>query len=205
MSTKVEFPWHDFVTLFVPIFSSLLISLMLIWARSAYSDFKEKRTKQEFLWRVIKQNASNVVTAIQVLKNIATSAESGNVRLRAFDIPQTPLDFARDLAELDPKNSYIYADFISLTEICKNGFLMLTDLMKTHACSPPDANFTKLGESIKQQALSLSQDLVALTSSEVTLMKAISGARKKFDPQDLARVKQHLEDAQREVSKSDLS
>jgi len=170
----------------------------MLWAKAQFSNWQEKKSKHEFLWRVIKQDSPNLVEALKALAQIGDEALEGKVRVRAFDLPMPTTDFARDLADLDPKHSYVYADFISYTDLCRSGFKLLTELTKEFACLSDNHNSDRIRIVIAQQARVLRIDLVNLAESEVAVMKVIAAASKHYDQQDLAKIEDNLKDARKE-------
>jgi len=198
MTIQTTLTWLDAFKLFVPIAGSLIISLLMLWAKAKYSNWQEKKSKHEFLWRVIKQDSPNVVEALKALAQIGDLANEGKVKIRAFDLPKPPTDFARDLAELDPKNSYVYADYISYTDICRSGFILLTHLTKEFACLSDSHNSDRIKEVIAQQVGVLRKDLINLAESEVVVIKTIAAGSRKYDKQDVANIEDNLKEAKKE-------
>src|SRR5437016_5782956 len=110
-------PWSEIAKLCIP----FVFALILIWAKQAYEQMRERRAKQEFLWRTISQGTENLHVALSELDKLALAFKEDRIRIVDFDVPSNLTDFGNRLSELDPSMSYVYSDYTSQIEIVRKG------------------------------------------------------------------------------------
>lgn len=180
------FPWLEIAKLCVP----FVFALVLIWAKQAYEQMRERRAKQEFLWRTITQGIPNLPVALGELDKVALAFKANRVRIVDFDIPNNLTDFGNRLSELEPSNSYIYSDYTSQIEIVRKGLVFLKSLMETHLSSDDQAR-EKVAEAIGAQATNIKKDLVSLARRELDILRTIRAAHKRSSRYQQQLIDQH--------------
>jgi hypothetical protein len=165
--------WLDIAKLCVP----FVFSLILLWAKQAYEHRRERKAKQEFLWRSISQGTAELHIALAEQDKIAQAFKEDRIRIVDFDIPSNLTDFANRLAELDPANSHIYSDYTSQIEIVRKGLGFLKNLMEAHM-SANDQSRPKIAEAIRAQTTNIKKDLVTLARRELDLLRTIRETNK---------------------------
>src|SRR5713226_1337499 len=118
--------WADIAKLCVP----FIFSLILIWAKHWYDISRERKAKQEFLWRTINQGLVNLPVALGELDKLADAFKNNRIRIVDFDLAANLTDFGNRLGELDSTNAYVYSDYTSQIEIVKKGLTFLKSLIQ---------------------------------------------------------------------------
>jgi len=88
--------WADIAKLCVP----FIFSLILIWAKHSYDTSRERKAKQEFLWRTINQGLVDLPVALGELDKLADAFKNNRVRIVDFDLAANLTDFGNRLGEL---------------------------------------------------------------------------------------------------------
>jgi len=173
-----------------------LFSILLIWIKDIYEKNNEKKYKNEHIWRALKQQFDDCKKGIEAL-NITWEKFSKHDIIVYFslDIPQSLLDYAKRLTELEYKKSYIYSGFISNAEIVKCGHKNLQALLNQATfCNYSEDNSTKLKKAIGSQLDALKNDFITLAESQLELMEYISKKYHK-DGQEIDKFRSIIDEA----------
>lgn len=146
----------------------------MFWIKTLYSNNQKKKIRQEFLWRVIKEESSDLVGSLTSLRFLADATKNNKIRIQAFNVPKTHSDFVRDLIELDPKNSYPYEKYISLSELCRSSLDLLNHLKREFINKSEEQKSDRLKSAIIEQIVVLRMDIMNLAESELFIIKIIA-------------------------------
>jgi hypothetical protein len=189
--------YSDVAKLLIP----FIFALILIWAKDYYEKSRERKSKNEHIWRVIKQSFDDCRKGIDVLNETIEFLKENIIVFFALDIPQTVTDYAKRLSELEMKSSYLYSDFASKAEIIRNGHKTLQAIL-TQA-SFQDLSDSQKSDRIKKAILSqinaLKKDFISLAEVELDLMNHIQQKYSKKDVQDINKMEQILRDARNKM------
>jgi len=176
--------WIDIAKLCVP----FVFSLVLIWAKDWYEKARERKAKQEFLWREISHESNNLSEALSQLDKIAEAFKNNKFRIVDFDLPANLTEFGNRLCELDSSKAYVYCGYTSGMAIVNKGLGSLKSLIADFPTADKEQRVS-IAIGIEVQAKNIKKDLVKLARREIDVLRIIQkSSPKKYDTQV---IKQH--------------
>jgi thiamine pyrophosphate-dependent acetolactate synthase large subunit-like protein len=192
--------WADVLKLCVP----FAFALVLIWAKLAYENRRERKAKQTSLWRSINDEQGGLTDVIDTIGRIATAANSNKAVLVTFDTPETLSEFANRLAELDTGNAHIYISYSSHLQIVRTGTESLKELNAAFIQSPSGETRDRIVKAMTAQAKAVRKDLLTLARRELDLLEAIYRCNSRFDHQVIDNQKKLIENVLSAIEKHEV-
>lgn len=136
----------DALKLLMPLVGGIMLFLFTAFLRMVF----DRRNKLRALCIELTCSRERLPKALARLDEMERDLDMGEIRLTVFDIPSVTRSLARDLADLDPKNSHIYSDYVSYAEICNQSFSIVADLYKSLALSSsPETLVRAIGNQLR--------------------------------------------------------
>lgn len=172
METSAELSYVDILKLCIP----FLFALVLVWVRHYYVLSSERRNKNLHLWRGIKEEFDNCVNGKKALNQTLERLKNNKIIFFALDIPCSLTDYAKRLAELECKTSYLYSDYVSKVDMVRKGHELLQSLLSKAAFQDLSATNTapRIKAAIRSQIDALKGDIMLLAEAEILLMNYIA-------------------------------
>ena len=92
------------------ILGPFLFALLLIWAKEWIVSMRERRLKQDALWRILIEKPSALTTVLEGYEDMIQSYERDEISTRMFLNSKVPAMYLRRLAELDHQYAYVYSE-----------------------------------------------------------------------------------------------
>lgn len=190
--------WVDIAKLCIP----FVFSLVLIWAKDFYEKNRERKAKQEFLWRAISHASNNLSQALSQLDAIAEAFKNNKFRIVDFDLPTNLTEFSNRLCELDSTKAYVYCDYTSGIAIINKGLGSLKSLIANFPAADKEQRVS-IAKGIEVQAKNIKKDLVTLARREIDVLKIIQkSSPKKYDMQTINQHELAIEKASASMQES---
>lgn len=189
--------WQDVLKIAAPLF----IAILMVWIKGWIETKQARDKKQQALTRLMHDGLINLVTVIQALKRMAKSASEGKLRLLSVDVSSLISKFASELADLDPKRSYYYAELASSLEIVNKGFQRLAALTLSRATASSKDISAQIDRALAGQAKITASDYIKACKAALAVVKAIPpGNRYNNDAQALTTLENAIISAEKEHS-----
>lgn len=146
--------WMDIFKLFLPFGLSVLLFVFKDW----YAKRKEIKTKQEATWRLLKEEVNTLRDEISQLIEFVNAYNDGLQAGFTPDIDSTIRNTITRLSDLNPKNTYVYANYISKHARVENHMLSL-DKLVTSLITTPNINEERTINAVKSQTFALMDSL----------------------------------------------
>lgn len=160
--------WLDTLKLLV----AIAVPFALLFVSTWYTHRTERIAKQRSLWRALDADTASLPELLTVLTQQSAQLDSGKVKLLPVDFPAFLISFAGRLAELDPKNAFLYSDFTAHIDIVLKDVDNLSQLFRIYLSSP-DPMRDNIRETIKYQITALKHDIVRVGKRNVEVLNAI--------------------------------
>ncbi|WP_207425069.1 hypothetical protein [Pedobacter sp. SYSU D00535] len=167
------------IELFIP----FLLSLITIWIKDDYTRRQEVKNKTNYLWSILGEKVDECREYISNLNETFNYFQKKKVVFFGLDIPKTLTDYAKRLAELERKQSFLYSDYASKVEILRTGHASLQRLLSEAAFQNLDDEntFSRIITAISSQIDALKKDSVILAKTEYRLVQFLE---KKYHSED---------------------
>lgn len=177
----MQIEWLDVFKLTVPLVSAIL----MVWIKVVIEGHLLLRAKQRTLSRLIGDDLTDIPEAVDLLKRIAESAKHGKLRLNSMDLSSLVPKLALELADLDPKCAYRYANLASSIEVVNKGLVRLSALTLSRASAADPKISARLDRVLVGQANVVALDFVSLGEASI---KALEGIPHRNRYQDLQAI-----------------
>jgi thiamine pyrophosphate-dependent acetolactate synthase large subunit-like protein len=181
--------WADVLKLCVP----FAFALVLIWAKLAHENRRERKAKQMSLWRSISDAEGSLIGVVDTIARIATAASANKLVVVTFDIPESLSQFANRLAELDTDNAHIYISYSAHLQIVGTGIECLKELNAAYIQSPSGETRERIVKAMGGQTTSVRKDLLTLARRELDILETIYRRNSRFDRQVIDNQKKLIE------------
>jgi hypothetical protein len=165
----------DILKLCVP----FAFALALIWVREWYLAKRERKQKQDTLWRILTHELHDILDSREKLEDMVQSYEQDEISPRTHVVYFTPVEYARRLAELDHKYAYIYSAYELEAEGARKIYEALDNLREQFFKEHDKDHRRKLGQAIMKQTELLREEQITLLEKELAVLKRIQEARSK--------------------------
>jgi len=192
--------WADVLKLCVP----FAFALVLIWAKLAYENRRERKAKQMSLWRSISDGQGSLTGVVNTIGRMATAASANKLVVVTFDIPESLSQFANRLAELDTGNAHIYISYSSHLQIIRTGIECLKELNSAYIQSPSGETRERIVKAMGGQTTSVRKDLLTLARRELDILEAIHRRNSHFDRQVIDNEKKLIESVSLAIDKHEV-
>jgi hypothetical protein len=181
--------WSDVLKLFIPFLLSILFFIFKDWL----SKHKEKKAKQESVWRLLKVEVRRVGTDLSGLKSLIKAYDDGMYAGFTHNLDNSLRRIIQRLSELDPEKTYVYAKYESAHTQVENHIISLCHII--HALiTTPEINEKRAKDAIKSQVLVLVESMIEMSEASVEVMEVIREDNPKNSTYDEQTIKE-LEDA----------
>lgn len=193
MNTQGILSYADILKLTIP----FVFALIMVWVKHYYENYKERKNKNSHLWKGIKEEFDNCTKGMYALDRTLSKLNNDIIVFFGLDIPESLTNYAKRLAELECKKSYLYSDYASKVEIVRKGHNSLQSLLRQAAFY--DLSDEKIACRIKKaigsQIKAIKGDLILLAEAELLLMRHIRAKYEKNAEQDIHLLESILKDA----------
>lgn len=177
----MKLEWIDILKLTVPFVTAIL----MVWIKSWIETWLTRKNKQHALSRLINDGLQDSLPTVEALSHIAESACKGNLRLVSIEISSLTSRFACDLADLDAKQAYCYADLASSQELVNKGLSRLSSFILSRVTATTMEVASQLDRAIHAQARITATDFITFCKSSLMVIKAIPEKYRYGDAQTL--------------------
>lgn len=184
--------WMDIVKLTVPFITAIL----MVWIKAWIESRLERKHKQHALSRVINEELHFSRETVLGLSHIAESATNGKLRLVSIDVSTLLEKFAYELADLDSKQAYLYADLASSVELVNKGLSRLYSLMLSRSTAIESDVAAQLDRVIYGQARITAADYISLCKVCLTVFEKIPMRHRYGDDQALKNMRDEVVSAE---------
>ena len=190
--------WGDIVKLAAPFITGIL----MVWIKGWIEIRLSRNNKQHALSRLLNDALHELLATVQALKRIAESAANGKLRLVSMDVSNLISKFAGDLADLDSRQAYCYADLASSLEVVNKGLSRLSTLTLSRAAASTKEIACQLDRAIVGQSKITATDFISMSKAALCVMKAIPlKYRYPSDPQAMENLEQAVTAAENDKMK----
>jgi len=173
----------------------------MVWIKGWIETEMARNKKQHAISRLLHDELINLAPTVQALKRMAKSSSEGKLRLLSVDVSSLVSKFASELADLDPKRSYRYAELASSLEIVNKGFQRLAALTLSRASASSKDICVQIDRAISGQAKITASDYINACKAALLVIKAIPPRnRYNNDAQALSTMDNVIDDAEKERS-----
>lgn len=184
--------WIDIVKLTFPFVTAIL----MVWIKTWIESWLTKKNKQHALSRVINDELSSASAEVRGLSHIAESAIKGRLLLVSINVSTLLSKFAYDLADLDSKQAYLYADLASSVELVNIGLSRLYSLMLSRPAASDKDLGSRLDRVIQGQAKTTATDFVSLFKVCLKVFNAIPEKNRYGDAQAFQIMEEEVRSAE---------
>lgn len=195
--TNTLLTWADVLKLCVP----FAFALVLIWAKLAYENRRERKAKQMSLWRCISDSQGSLIGAGETISRMATAASENKLLVVTFHIPESLTQFANRLAELDTGDAHIYISYSAHLQISRTGIECLQELTTAYIQSPSGETRERIVKAMRAQTTSVRKDLLTLARRELDVLETIYRRNSRFDRQVIDNQKKLIEGVSSGINK----
>ncbi len=185
--------WVDAIKLSVPFITAVL----MIWIKAAIESSLARGNKHHALSRVLSDELSEAQKTVEVLSRIAGSAAAGKMRLVALDLSSLIPKLAIDLAEIDTKRAYRYAELASRAELVNKGVTRLSALIMSRVTAPAEEIRNRIDRTIFGQARITAADYVNFCGAEFEVLNVIPPRSRYPDEQVMRTLGKQIEEAKK--------
>ena len=187
--------WLDVFKLSMP----LLTAILMVWIKGWIETVLARNKKQHALSRLLHDELISLTPTVQALKRMAQSSSQGKLRLLSVDVSSLVSKFAAELADLDPKRSYRYAELASSLEIVNKGFQRLAAMTLSRASASSKDVGAQIDRALAGQAKITASDYITASKAALLVIKAIpTRNRYNNDAQALSTMDNAILDAEKE-------
>jgi hypothetical protein len=187
--------WLDILKIAAPLFTAIV----MVWVKGWIESCVSRINKQHALSRLLHDEFQDLTATVQALKRIATSATQSKLRLVSVDVSSLISKFSCDLADLDPKRSYCYADLASKLELVNKGLQRLSNFTLNRAGASSKDVLLQLDSAIIGQAKITAGDYITMSKAALEVIKIIpERLRVNSDPQVMKNIEDSLLAAENE-------
>ncbi|WP_444995851.1 hypothetical protein [Aliikangiella sp. IMCC44359] len=175
--------WEDVLKLFIPFLLSILFFLIKDWL----SKHKEKKAKQESIWRLLTVEVRRVGADIKGLESLIEAYDGGMYAGFTHNLDESIKRMIQRLSELDPSKTYVYAKYESSHAQVENHINSLCHIIHS-LITTKDINEERAKGAIKSQVMVLIESMVEMSESSVEVMEVLQNDNKRnsvFDEQIL--------------------
>jgi hypothetical protein len=193
----IDINWNDVLKLSAPFFTAIL----MVWIKGWIESRESRRNKQHALSRLLTEGLHESLETVQAFKRIAESAAKGKLRLVSLDVSSLVSKFSCDLADLDSKYAYCYADLASSLEIVNKGIARLSVLVLNRANASTKDISLQLDKAIIGQSKITATDCISMNKAALKVMEAIPHKiRYSSDEQAMDSFQQDINSAEKEMA-----
>lgn len=179
--------WSDVLKLFIPFLLSILFFLIKDWL----SKHKEKKAKQESIWRLLKVEVRRVGVDLSGLNSLVEAYDNGMYAGFTHNLDDSIKRIIRRLSELDPEKTYVYAKYESSHTQVENHINSLCHIIHS-LITTTDINETRAKGAIKSQVQVLIESMIEMSEASIEVMAVIREENSKnsiYDEQILRELK----------------
>jgi len=178
----------------------LLTAILMVWIKGWIETRVARGNKQHALSRLLHDEFYASTMTVQGLKRIALSASQGKLRLVSVDVSNLVSKLSCDLADLDPKRAYCYAELASSLELVNKGLERLTTLTLSRAGASTKDIGSQLDRAIIGQSKITAGDYITMSKAALAVIKVMpSRHRFNSDPQAMQTMESSIPAAEKEL------
>ena len=186
--------WVDVSKIAAPLFTAIL----MVWIKGWIESTLARQNKQHALSRLLHDELTEPSTTTLALKRMAESASDGKLRLLSVDISSLIFKFTTELADLDPKHAYCYADLASAMELVNKGLQRLAALTLSRAAAASKEVGAQIDRAIVGQSKITAQDYITACLAALAVIEVIPEKyRYNADAQAVASMKKAIPAAEK--------
>jgi len=181
----------DILTLFLP----LLLAVLSWWVKEYFSHRKERKSKQEIVWRLLQHNIKKINNDLIAFESVIQAFGKGEYAGVTDDWDHSIKKTLQRLTELDTANSHKYSEYEYLHVLIINGFKTLSEI-QTSIITVPGINEERARNAMISQINVISETMIEIGEISICIMKLIkkdNKYNKLFQQQLIDTVKNNFE------------
>jgi hypothetical protein len=192
--------WLEVLKLLVP----FLFAIALVWIKELVLARRERRALMDLLWRETGREMNNLTGNLNMLAQIPLKFTAERFCVFVAQMPDTAINAAARLAQLDPRNTFTYSSYISTSRHLEASSRTMADLL-SKSFTLDAAQFARLESAVTKLARGLQRDILKFAECNLLVMSSIHRQEKKGHDEDQIRNAESVISAARQLLEQQIN